>query len=352
MRRRHAVIAAVLSATAPLATGCGFSLHQLPSTGGVSGATYRLTAHFDDVADLNVGAKVKLQGVVIGQVEAITTKNYDAAVAIDVSRKFALPADSTFEIRFTTPLGEDYIAVTAPRTAAGPRLGDGDTVSAKHTTEAPTIEDTFAALSLLLNGGGLDKLQVIVRELSTGLHGHVGAARDTLVQLRKVVGDLDTHKGDIDHLLTGMDQLAAQLDQRSGLITTALEQFPQTIDLLAQDTGRIRSLLGKVGQLGDTVKGLLDRGQRALLDDLDGLRPTLDALAASRDSLIPTFNSLVKFGNLFDRATPGDYLNLYITVQVPLAMPPQHPKRPAATVTAAAASPSDAIARLLTGGLR
>lgn len=352
MRCRHAVLAAALVAVAPLAAACSFSLQQLPSTGGVSGATYRLTAHFDDVSDLTVGAKVKLQGVVIGQVEAITTKNYDAAVAIDVSRKFALPADSTFEIRFTTPLGEDYIAVTAPEHASGTRLGDGDTVSVQHTTEAPTIEDTFAALSLLLNGGGLDKLQVIVRELSTGLHGHVGAARDALVQLGKVVGDLDAHKGDIDHLLTGMDRLSAQLDQRSGLITTALEQFPQTIDLLAQDTGRIRTLLGKVGELGDTVKGLLARGQQALLDDLDGLRPTLDALAASRDSLIPAFNSLVKFGNLFDRATPGDYLNLFITVQVPFAMPPQHPKQPPATVASPAASPSDAIASLLTGGLR
>jgi phospholipid/cholesterol/gamma-HCH transport system substrate-binding protein len=352
MRRRHAALAAVLLATAPLAAGCGFSLNQLPSTGGVSGPTYRLTAHFDDVSDLTVGAKVKLQGVVIGQVEAITTKNYDAAVAIDVSRKFALPADSTFEIRFTTPLGEDYVAVTALKDSSGPPLGDGDSVSAQHTTEAPTIEDTFAALSLLLNGGGLDKLQVIVRELSTALDGHVGAARDTLTRLQQVIGDLDAHKGDIDHLLTAMDRLSAQLDQHSGLITTALEQFPQTIDLLAQDTGRIRTLLGKVGELGGTVKGLLARGQQALLSDIDGLRPTLDALAASRDSLIPTFNSLIKFGNLFDRATPGDYLNLFITVQVPFAMPPQHPKQPGATVAAPATSPSDAIASLLTGGLR
>jgi phospholipid/cholesterol/gamma-HCH transport system substrate-binding protein len=352
MSGRLAILAAALVATAPLAAGCGFSLSRLPSTGGVSGGTYRITAHFDDVGDLTVGAKVKLQGVVIGQVDSIATKNYDAAVAIDVSRTFALPADSTFEIRFTTPLGEDYISVTAPKDAVGPRLGDGDTVSARHTTQAPTIEDTFAALSLLLNGGGLDKLQVIVRELSTGLHGHVGAARDTLQQLHKVVGDLDAHKGDIDHLLTGMRQLSAQLDQRSGLLTSALEQFPATIDLLAQDTGRIRTLLGKVGELGDTVKGLLDRGQQALLDDLDGLRPTLDVLAASRDSLIPTFNSLVKFGKLFDRATPGDYLNLFITVQVPFAIPPQHPKQPGATVASPAASPSDAIASLLTGGLR
>ena len=358
MNARHVVVGLVATAAVLLTAGCGLSLNRLPSTGGVGGSTYRVTAQFDDVGDLTVGAKVKLQGVVIGQVADITTKNFSAAVGIDLSRKFPLPADSTFQIRFTTPLGEDYISVSAPSGSSGTSgssgatLSNGATVPQKQTAEAPTIEDTFAALSLLLNGGGLDKLQTIARELSIGLKGHVGAAHDTLVQLNKVVGDLDSHKADIDHLLTGMTTLSAQLDQSSGLISDALEQFPQTIDLLAADTAQVRTLLTKVGALGTTVKGFLDRGQQAMLDDFDALRPTLDALAASRSTLIPTFNSLVKFGDLFDRATPGDYLNLDITVQVLFNAPPQRPKQPSSTVAPAAASPSDAIASLLTGALR
>ncbi len=81
------------------------------------------------------------------------------------------------------------------RTRSAPALSDGAQAGAEQqTAEAPTIEDTFAALSLLLNGGGLDKLQTIARELSMALRGRTGAARDVISQLDKVVADLDTHK--------------------------------------------------------------------------------------------------------------------------------------------------------------
>jgi ABC-type transporter Mla subunit MlaD len=114
---RRAGLAAALVLTVPLAAGCGLSLSTLPAPAGISGPTYRVTAQFADVGDLTIGAKVKLQGVVIGQVQTITTKNFQANVAIDLETKFRLPVGSTFQIRFTTPLGEDFVSVTAPTAA-------------------------------------------------------------------------------------------------------------------------------------------------------------------------------------------------------------------------------------------
>ncbi len=87
-----------------------------------------------------------------------------------------------------------------------------------------------------------------------------------------------------------------------------------------------------------------------MLADFDALRPTLDALAASRSTLIPTFDSLIRFGDLFDRATPGDYLNLDITVQVLFNAPPQRPRQP--NTSAPSADSAAAVSSLLTGGLR
>lgn len=328
----------------PALTACGLSLHQLPAPGGVSGPTYHLTAVFRDVSDLTVGAKVKLQGVVVGEVTSIRTADFTAHVSMSISKRFRLPAGTTFQVRFTTPLGEDFVLATPPP-SGGQQLRDGDTVAPAQTSEAPTIEDTFAALSLLLNGGGLDKLHTIVAELDTALKGRTGAARDTLRRLDVVVGHLDAHKSDIDAALTGLAALSKRLDAGSTLVTQALGQFPQTLRILAADTGRIRVLLAKVATLGSTVQELLRRGQRDLLADLDALRPTLDAVAASRRDLQPTFDSLIGFGRLIDRATPGDYLNLSVTVQLLYDAPPQRPQPPAPTS-------ADAISTLLTGGLR
>ena len=196
------------------------------------------------------------------------------------------------------------IAPPAGQRTGAATLANGAVVPVADTGDAPSIEDTFAALSLVLNGGGLDKLQTIARELGTALRGRSGNARDALVELRTVVTDLDRHRTDIDKVLTNLATLGHELAQGDTVITRALAEFPDTIALLAQDTRQMRALLDRVAALGNTVQDLLARGQSALLADFDALRPTLDALAASRDNLVPTFNSLIRFGTLFDRAAP------------------------------------------------
>ena len=48
------------------------------------------------------------------------------------------------------------------------------------TTTAPEVEQVLGALSLLLNGGGLQQIRVITTELNNALHGHEAEVRDLL----------------------------------------------------------------------------------------------------------------------------------------------------------------------------
>jgi phospholipid/cholesterol/gamma-HCH transport system substrate-binding protein len=304
--------------------GCSLSLEDLPAPAGVSGPTYHLTAEFRDVQNLTVGAKVKLGGVLIGEVDSIGTHDYRAEVHLSIERKFALGPDATFEIRFTTPLGEDYVAATPGHPGRG-RLPDGGTVPLARTSDAPNIEDTFSAVSTLLNGGGLDKLQTIATELDTALRGRTGQARDALINLQRVVADLDANKDDIDRVLDGLRSMASALNRGTSDIERALDLFPPALQSLAADTGRVKELLTRVATLGDSVQDLLARGQQALFTDLDNLRPTRDSQRARQRELVPTMNSLIRFGRLIDRATPGDYVNLAVTIQFLLNAPPARP---------------------------
>lgn len=335
----------VCAAVATLLSGCSATLELLPAPQGVSGPTYHLTADFGDVLNLTEGAKVKLQGVVIGEVNGISTQDFRAQVGMDIADKFPLPVGSTFQIRFATPLGEDFVAVTPPAKATHGMLANGAYIAASATSDAPTIEDTFAALSVLLNGGGLDKLQTIASELVTALHGRTGTARDVLARLDTVVAHVDAHSTDIDSALDALAALAKSLNSSSGVVQQALATFPATLRLVAGATARIADVLQAVGNLGHTVDGLLSRSQDALLADIDELRPTLDALAGSRNQLVPMFDSLVRFGNLLDRATPGDYLNLDITAELLFNSAPVRP-----STAAPSTDSTDAIRTLLGGG--
>jgi phospholipid/cholesterol/gamma-HCH transport system substrate-binding protein len=356
MTRRLLRVVAAAALTIPLVAGCGLELEQLPAPRGVQGPTYRVTAQFGDVQNLALGAKVKLQGVVVGEVASISTHDFHANVAMDIAKKFPLARTATFQVRFTTPLGEDFIAVTTADEPGQALLADGATVPMKQTGDAPGIEDTFAALSLLLNGGGLDKLQTIATELDAALNGRTGNVRDALTQLHTVVANFDTNKGEFDKALVGLKAMATSLNSGTGIVEQALNVLPDTVQLLASDTTQVRALLGRVATLGDTVQSLLQRSQANMLADFDRLRPTLDALQASDSNLLPTFNSLINFGKLIDRATPGDYLNLSITVQFLLNATPQRPapsgQASASTPSGTQSTSSGAITSLLTGGLR
>jgi phospholipid/cholesterol/gamma-HCH transport system substrate-binding protein len=345
--RRLARAAAALVAAALLG-GCSLGLEDLPAPSGTHGATYEVTALFADVQNLTIGAKVKLGGVVIGEVRSISTADYRAAVRMRVERSFRLGRDAQFQIRFTTPLGEDFIAITSRGSLRGGVLADGAVVPLRNTGDAPSIEDTFAAVSTLLNGGGLDKLQIIASELNAAFKGRTGNARNALINLDKVVANLDAHKLDIDRTLAGLARLSTTLRQGTGVVEQALDLFPPTLQALAEDTSRIRRLLDSVSGLGDTIAGLLRRSQRALLTDLDNLRPTLDALRARQAQLLPTFRALIELGKSVRRAAPGDYLNISATIQFLLNAPPARP--PTGGVIHHGAEPNGAVATLLTGG--
>jgi hypothetical protein len=109
---------------------------------------------------------------------------------------------------------------------------------------------------------------------------------------------------------------------------------------------------------------LISESQSSILTDFDHLRPTLDSLKQSADQLVPTMNSLITFGTLFDRAAPGDYLNVDATIEFLLDAPAQRPSLPSTTNAttqsattqsnsyAHATTNAESVTALLTGGLR
>jgi virulence factor Mce-like protein len=337
-------------AAAALLAGCSFGLEKLPAPSGTHGKTYKITAHFGDTQNLTRGAKVKLGGVVVGEVTSITTHDYQASVAMNIEQKFRLGRNARFQIRFTTPLGEDFVSITSPGDRRQGTLASGDIVPARNTSDAPSIEDTFAAVSTLLNGGGLDKLKTIATELDAAFHDRTGDARDALAQLHTVIANLDEHKADIDRTLDGLQAMASSLNNGNHLIEQALDLFPSALQSLASDTDQVRDLLQRVGRLGTTVSGLLQRSQAALLSDLDNLRPTLDSLRARESELLPTFRSLIKLGKAVNRASPGDYLNISATIEFLLEAPAARPK-PGGVIHPGSESDA-AVTQLLTGGLK
>jgi phospholipid/cholesterol/gamma-HCH transport system substrate-binding protein len=95
-----------------------FLTTQTTSRGLSFGSTphYDVTAKFDNIGDLRVGAPVSMSGVEIGRVVRIDfdTKEYKAVVAMRVNSKYnQIPTDSDAAIYTQGLLGGKFIGLTA-----------------------------------------------------------------------------------------------------------------------------------------------------------------------------------------------------------------------------------------------
>lgn len=70
-------------------------------------------ASFDEIGDLKVRAPVKIAGVRIGEISAITLnpKNYKARVSMIIDKNSVIPVDSSASILSASLLGSNYISI-------------------------------------------------------------------------------------------------------------------------------------------------------------------------------------------------------------------------------------------------
>lgn len=305
MSRLRAAFAG-LTAVVALA-GCTVTATDLPLPGGeVEGATYRLTAEFADALNLPDKAHVKLGGVRIGTVTAITAHNYRARVSMLLQRSVQLPRGTRAELRQATPLGDVFVALQPPeRKSDRPLLADGDTIGIDHTASAATVEDSLSAMATLINGGGLGQLDPIVDEVNTALDGRGPKIRSLLRELDRTLQTLDERTGDIDRILSAADKLTRLATKRRPTLDAALSDFGPAIDVVEGNTDKVRQLLVKAAGTAEVAERLLAEGGddvEAVLRDGGKL---LDGLAVLEDDLGPSLRSLVTLGKFVRGATKG-----------------------------------------------
>ena len=233
MKRVKQRLAGVLAGVLVLA-GCsdgGFSgLYSTPLPGGpdLGDHPYHVTALFTDVLDLVPQSSVKVNDVAVGRVDRITlTPDTKAAlVAMTVNGDISLAANAHAELRQSSLLGEKFVELSQPtqEKPAG-HLADGAQIPLGRTNRNPEIEEVLGALSLLLNGGGVDQLQNISHELNDALSGNEPEIRALLSHVDELATQLDGHKTEILRAIDGLGKLSATLTGQTQNLSNALDNL-------------------------------------------------------------------------------------------------------------------------------
>lgn len=321
-------VVAVLAAGVGLAlvvTGTGLpsftGIDQVPLPGGadLGDHPYEITAEFADVLSLAPQSSVKVNDVAVGRVTKIslTSGSWNARVTMRVNGKVELPANAYAHLEQSSLLGEKYIQLSPPAsgTARG-RLADGDRIPPTRTNRNPEVEEVFGALSMLLNGGGVNQLKTITTELNKALAGQEPQVRSMLNRVDTLVTNLDGHKTDITDALDGVNRLSATLATRKQDVGTVLTGLSPGLKVLEKQRGSLLTMLRSLDTLSAVAVDTVNKSKADMIADLKALAPTLKALADSGSDLPDSLQVLLTypFTDEVLRGVKGDYLNVYLDV--------------------------------------
>ena len=191
-----------------------------------------------------------------------------ALVVAQLKDSVVLPANTTALISETSLLGEKFVSLQPPQDHAQWRgkLTKGMTIGLPETDSDATVEEVLGALSLVLNGGGLQQIQTISTEINKALSGRESNTRDLLEQLKTFATGLNSQKDDIVTALQGVDHLATTVKAQESAVTNALDQLPTALQILADNRVQLTKMLTALSHLGDVAVQVIN-GSR---DDLAG----------------------------------------------------------------------------------
>ena len=266
--------------------------------------TTTLQAGFTDVSGLLVGDNVKVAGVPIGKVTGIEVESGVALVTMEVDADRALPADSSASIRWRNLIGQRYIYLNPGDAPVSLTDGDTITETTNvvdlgelfnrlgpivATIDNSQVNDFLDTITTALEGNeaqvsqALDDLAFLVQGLGERDEA-IGRLISNLEVVARTVADRDAQ---IETMLDNLASLSQTFSDNTALLETAILEigaFNRDFSgVLAANRGEIDGILTKLDNTLNTVESQLGPLEVAL-DNLD------EASAATfRSSRLGTF---------------------------------------------------------------
>lgn len=320
-------LAATMAAATLMITGCGqfTGIYDIPLPGGadLGDNPYSVKVRFRDVLDLVPQAGVKVNEVPVGRVEdvSLAPDGWTAEVTVRVNGDVQLPANAVANVVQSSLLGEKFVELRDPGEAqARGRLTDGALIPVERTNRSVEVEEVLGALSMLLNGGGVEQLNTITKELNNATEGREPELKNLLDNANQLIANLDMQSSNITRALDGLDRLSSTLNGQRDQIANAVENLGPGLGVLEQQRGQLVTMLQALENLSGIAVQTVQQSQEDVVADLKALLPTLRKLGEAGTDLPKALEILLTFP-FTDAAVPGakgDFFNLFVQADLNL----------------------------------
>lgn len=325
-RQNRFATALVVVALVTTASGCGWqglNSLPLPGTEGNGPGSFEIRAQMPDVSNIQPNSRVRVGDVTVGHVSKIELEGDHALVTMRLNGDVELPANSTANIGLTTIFGSLHIELAPPAgQAPRGRLAAGALIPLSRSTASPTPEQTLAALSLVLNGGGVGQAGDITEALSSAFRGREQDVRSLLEQSEKFVSNLDEQSGDIIAATDSLNDLVGTFAAQQPVLDRAVETIPDALAVLDSQQNNLIDAADQLGKFSALTTDTVNKSKTNLVAELQQIAPVLESLANAGPALTRSLGVLPTYpfpsANI-DKWQRGDSANLTAVIDLTLS---------------------------------
>jgi phospholipid/cholesterol/gamma-HCH transport system substrate-binding protein len=324
LRARAAGVAVAVALAA--SSGCswhGLNSLPLPGTAGGGRGAFTILAELPNVINLQPNSRVRVGDVTVGNVTKVDMQGWHALLTMSIDGDVDLPANATVKLGQTSLFGSLHVELAPPTTVPPEgRLHDGSLIPLSSAGIYPSTEQTLAAISLVLNGGGVGQIQDITEAFSTAFAGRADDLRSLIGQLDTYVGYLNDQKGDIIAAAESLNNLVGQIAAQKPVVDKALKTIPDALAVLNDQRETIANAVTQLGQFSALARDSVDQTKTALVRELSDVAPVLKSLADAGPALTRALSVLPTYPFPKETLTKwirGDYANLTAVIDLTLS---------------------------------
>ncbi|MGH3967973.1 MAG: MCE family protein [Mycobacterium sp.] len=322
-----AAFAAVAFAAAGALSGCshwhGVNSLNLPGTEGHANHPFTVQAQLPDIGTLERNARVRLNDVTVGSVTKIERQGWHALLTMSLNGDVQLPANSTATVGQTSLLGSLHVELAAPKNVPPEgRLRNGSLIPLSAGSMYPSTEQTLSALSLLLNGGGINQIHDITQSLSTAFTGREHDLRSLIQQLDTFIGYVNDQTDDIISATDSFNRVVGQFADQKPTLDKALKTIPDALAVLKDQRNHLVDAFDQIGKFSALAAVSANQTKESLVRELKDLGPVLQSLADAGPALTRSLSFLSTFPWPKETITNwfrGDSANLILVVDLTLS---------------------------------
>lgn len=262
----------------------------------VDGEMAEYHARFTEVSGLRVGDDVRIAGVKVGAVQAITVDGDTASVDFTVQKEHQLSTSTGMVLRYQNLIGQRYVALVPGKEQAGV-LAPGSTIPFARTSpgfDLTALLNGFRPLFAVLRPADINALSESIVKV---LQGEGGTVADLLQQTTELTSYLADREDLFHQVATNLTPVLNEVAGNGELLESTVHRLAGLTTGLAKGRATMGHSIDQLSQFVGTTNAMITEIRAPLRRDIATLRKVVRMYAAN-SSLYG--DSFAHFGSILE----------------------------------------------------